>query len=162
MKPVMGLRRPMWKETMAMRAWAVANVPMISYVRPKVVRMSQQEVAVKIPLTRRTRNHLKSMYFGALNVGADLAGGFMALRHAQASGKKISFVFKDSQAQYLRRAEDDVVFTCEAGDAIRALVDRAIRTGERHELPVAIIATCNDEVVARFTLTLSLRAKQEA
>ncbi len=159
MKPVAWLADLMLKETLAMRAWAVANVPMIAYVRPKVVAMTPERVAVKIPLNRRTRNHLKSMYFGTLNVGADLAGGFMALRHAQASGKKISFVFKDSHAQYLRRAEEDVVFTCEAGAAIRGLVDKAVKTGERHELPVAIVATAGDEVVARFTLTLSLRAK---
>ncbi len=159
MKPVGWLGGLMWKETMAMRAWAMANVPMIGYVRPKVIEMTPQRVAVKIPLTRRTRNHLKSMYFGALNVGADLAGGFMALRHAQASGQKISFVFKDSKAQYLRRAEQDVLFTCEDGDAIRALVDKAIKTGERHELPVSITATAGAEVVAKFVLTLSLRAK---
>ncbi len=159
MKPVCSLLAAMWKETMAMRAWAVANVPMIAYVRPTIVSMSPQHISVRIPLTRRTRNHLKSMYFGALNIGADLAGGFIALRRAQESGKKISFVFKDSQAQYLRRAEGDVVFTCEAGDSIRALVDKAVKTGERHELPVAIVARVGDEIVARFTLTLSLRAK---
>lgn len=144
-----------------LRAWAMKNVPMIGYVRPRLVASSDESVTFRIPLTRRTRNHLKSMYFGALQVGADVAGGFMALRHAQNAGEPISFVFKDAQANFLRRAEADVDFTCQDGAAIQRMVDTAIRTGERHELPVRIEATAGDEVVARFTLTLSLKPKRK-
>ncbi len=150
----------MLKETLGMRLWAAKNVPMIAYLRPRIDQVDDDVVAVTIPLTRRSKNHLRSMYFGALQVGADVAGGFMALRHAQQAGRPISFVFKDAKASFVRRAEADVTFTCHDGAAIRQLVDKALRTGERHELPVHIEATAAGETVARFTLTLSLKAKQ--
>ncbi len=149
----------MLKETLLLRAWAAKNVPMIGYLKPKLVHQDDDSVTVRIPLRRRSKNHLKSMYFGALQVGADVAGGFMALRHAQKAGQPISFVFKDAQASFLRRAEADVDFTCQDGGAIQRTVDKALRTGERVEVPVHIEAIAAGETVARFTLTLSLKAK---
>ena len=56
-----------------------------------------------------------------------------------------------------------MLFTCEDGEAIGALVSRAIGSGEREELPVRIVATVPDklgeEPVADFTLTLSLKRR---
>ncbi len=42
-------------------------------VSPKAARTDNQHAEVKIPLKRRTKNHLISMYFGVLAVGADVA-----------------------------------------------------------------------------------------
>ncbi len=151
-----GPRDAVFKETLALRAWAAKNVPMIGYVRPKVTHVDDDGVTICIPLTRRTKNHLRSMYFGALQVGADLAAGFMALRHAKGP---ISFVFKDADAKFVRRAEADVEFACRDGPAIRQTVDEALRTGKRTEVPVHVEATAAGEVVAQFTLTLSLKAQ---
>lgn len=142
---------------MLLRLWAARNVPLIAHVRPRVLVASDDEAQIVIPLRRRTRNHLGSMYFGALQIGADLAGGYLALRHAR--GQRMSFVFKDAHASFLRRPEQDVRFTCQDGASVKAVVQKALTTGERHEVPVVVVARCGDEVVARFTLTLSLKAK---
>ncbi|HEY8887948.1 MAG TPA: DUF4442 domain-containing protein, partial [Gallionella sp.] len=57
--------------TLGLRLFGFAKIPMMLYVRPSVMEISNERVVVRIPLTRRTRNHLGSMYFGALSVGAD-------------------------------------------------------------------------------------------
>ncbi|GAM75988.1 hypothetical protein JCM19241_286 [Vibrio ishigakensis] len=49
--------------------------------------IDEARVEVKIPLRRRTKNHLNSMYMGALVVGADVAGGFLAAMKAQNQGQ---------------------------------------------------------------------------
>jgi hypothetical protein len=51
------------------------KIPLIGYTSPKLISIDSQSVQVKIKLRRRTKNHLSSMYFGALAVGADIAGG---------------------------------------------------------------------------------------
>ena len=51
------------------------KIPMIRYTKPKLLMINDDDVRVKIKLRRRTKNHLNSMYFGALSVGADIAGG---------------------------------------------------------------------------------------
>ena len=55
------------------------------------------------------------MYFGVLSVGADITGGFLAMKYIRASKSKISLIFKDFHADFLKRAEGDVHFLCSEG-----------------------------------------------
>lgn len=150
-------------ETTRLRLWTLAKIPLLFFLRPSVVEASASRTVIRIPLTRRSRNHLGSMYFGSLCAGADLAGALTAMRRIDASGRRISLIFKDVKAQFFKRAEGDVLFACEDGDAVAGLVARAIESGERVELPVRIVATVPDklgaEPVAEFVLTLSLKRR---
>ena len=59
------------------------KIPVIGYVAPKLLELDDNTVKVKIRLRRRTKNHLNSMYFGVLAVGADLAAGAHAFYYAK-------------------------------------------------------------------------------
>ena len=145
-----------------MLLFGLTRIPLIFYCRPKVVSISDTRFEVKIKLNRRTKNHLNSMYFGVLSVGADVTGGFLAMKFIQASKSHISLIFKDFHADFLRRAEGDVHFICEDGSAIKDLIEVAEKTGERQNLPLNIIATVptiSDKPVATFILTLSIKKK---
>jgi acyl-coenzyme A thioesterase PaaI-like protein len=150
-------------ETMRLRLWTLFRIPLLFFLRPSVVEASAERTIVRIPLTRRSRNHLGSMYFGALCAGADLAGALTAMRRIEASGRRVSLIFKDVRARFLRRAEGDVLFVCEDGAAVAALVARTIESGEREELPVTIVARvpadAAEEPAAEFVLTLSLKRR---
>jgi acyl-coenzyme A thioesterase PaaI-like protein len=151
------------RNTAFVRVFGLTKVALILYVRPWVLELSDEGVRIRIPLNRRTRNHMKSMYFGTLAIGADLAGGLIAVKQIYSRKLPLSFVFKDFNAQFLKRPEADVVFTCKDGKAVKDLVDRAMESGERVYFPLEIVATCpsklGDEPVAKFTLTLSLKKK---
>jgi acyl-coenzyme A thioesterase PaaI-like protein len=150
-------------ETTKLRLWTLAKIPLLFFLRPSVVEADEGRTVIRIPLSRRSRNHLGSMYFGALCAGADLAGALTAMRRIDASGRRISLVFKDVKAQFFKRAEGDVLFSCEDGEAVAGLLRRAIESGEREELPVRIVATVpgklGTEPVAEFVLTLSLKRR---
>ncbi len=154
------------KNTFYLRAFGLTQVPMLFFISPSVVELSEKRCEVRVPLTRRSSNHLGSMYFGALAAGADCAGGLMAMRLIQTEAKnQISLVFKDFHADFLKRAEGDTHFICEQGEEIRALVEKALATGERQSLPVRVTAVVPshsaEEPVAQFTLTLSLKNKKK-
>jgi acyl-coenzyme A thioesterase PaaI-like protein len=150
-------------ETTRLRLWTLTKIPLLFFLRPSVVEVSARRTVIRIPLSRRSRNHLGSMYFGALCAGADLAGALTAMRRIEASGRRISLIFKDVQAQFFKRAEGDVLFSCEDGEAVAGLVQRAIESGEREEIPVSVVATVPEklgsEPAARFVLTLSLKRR---
>ena len=139
------------------------KIPLIGYVRPRLLQVDDKRMVVKIPLRRRTKNHLGSMYFGALSIGADLAGAFQAFYIADKRNSKISLAFKDFQANFIRRPESDVYFISEAGQQIEEMVDETIRTKERVTKGIRIDAVINypdnPEVVAEFTLGLSVKDK---
>jgi len=149
--------------TFKLRTFGFFKIPLIFYVSPSIEEFNNERIVVRIPLKRHTRNHLKSMYFGVLATGADCAGGFMAMRLIQESSQKVSLLFKDFKAEFLKRAEGDVLFTCEDGSAIRALVDKALTSDDRVDLTVHVTATVpsllGSEPVALFELTLSLKKR---
>src|SRR4051794_40679439 len=86
------------RATAKLRVVGLFKVPVLFFLSPSVVEFNDYRCVVKIPLTRRSKNHLGSMYFGALAAGADAAGGLIAWKLGDefaAKGRKISLVFKD-------------------------------------------------------------------
>jgi acyl-coenzyme A thioesterase PaaI-like protein len=154
------------KTNLALKAFFFFKVPMIHWTGAKVTELNDQRCVVTIPLKRRNRNHLNSMYFGVLAVGADCAGGLLAFHWIRKIDPRVSLVFKDFKADFLRRPEGDVTFTSEDGPRMRALVEKVVATGERQHDTVTVIARCpdrsGDEPVAEFRLTISLKGKPSA
>ena len=163
MKRLLGLIPENCLATIILRYFGFLKIPLLFFVRPTVIKLSDDIVVVKIPLSRRTRNHLGSMYFGALTIGADCAAGLIAMKRIQESPKNISLIFKSLKAEFLKRAEGDVYFMCNQGRQISDLVSAAEASDQRVESPIDVIATVPDQFqedpVARFTLVLSLKRK---
>jgi acyl-coenzyme A thioesterase PaaI-like protein len=154
----------MLKETALVRLLGL-RIPALLFCSPSVLELDDDGCAVGIPLGWRTRNHLGSMYFGVLCAGADLAAGLNAFRLIRTSHREVNLVFADVKAEFLKRADGDVVFRSRQGREVAAAMKQAEETGERVTLPIEIVATVpkkyGDEAVARFTLGLSLKKKSE-
>jgi Domain of unknown function (DUF4442) len=154
------------KETALVRLLGL-RIPVLLFLGPRVLELDDAGCAVEIPLNWRTGNHLiGAMYFGALCAGADLAGGLNAARLIYGKPRRdLKLVFADLRAEFLKRADGDVVFRSRDGRRVAAAVQEADETGERVTLPIEIVATVPkkyaDEPVARFTLGLSLKRKGE-
>lgn len=149
-------------ETLLLRLFALSKIPLLFYVGLTIVEMSAERMIVRIPLNRRTRNHLGAMYFGALCIGADVAPGAYAIALIRKSGLPIAMVFKDFQAEFLKRAEGDVHFICNQGKEVAALVEQAAASGDRVEKQfevIAVVPAKSAEPVAKFKLTLSLKRR---
>jgi acyl-coenzyme A thioesterase PaaI-like protein len=158
------------KHTLQIRGVTLVKIPLLFFVSPYVVEVNESRAEIRIPLSWRTKNHLGSMYFGALAIGADAAGGLIAWRlideankHLREAGQneRMDLVFKDFKAEFLKRPEGDVHFVCEEGRQIKDLVTKALKGGERESMPVHITARVpsklGDEPVAQFILTLSVK-----
>lgn len=136
------------------------KIPLINFCRPRLIEMNDTTVKVKIKLRRRTKNHLKSMYFGALAVGADVAAGIHAFYFAEKSGKKVSFAFKGVKAEFLKRAESDITFVSTEGELVQKAFDSSADSGERVNQPINVIAyNTQQEEVATFEMIVSVKVK---
>ncbi|HAZ12592.1 MAG: DUF4442 domain-containing protein [Bdellovibrionales bacterium GWA2_49_15] len=153
----------LFKDTLFLRSFSLFNVPMLFFIGPRVVELTETTAIIEIPLNYRTKNHLGAMYFGVLAAGADCAGGVAAMKMIYESGQPVSLVFKNFSAEFLKRAHGNVRFVCTQGEEIKELIQKAIATQERQELPLKIEAFCPGkfvEPVARFVLTLSVKLKK--
>ena len=138
----------------------VFKIPMLWYVRPKLLELNEERVVAKIRLRRRTKNHLNSMYFGALAVGADVAAGIFAFYFADLLGKKVSFAFKGINGEFIKRAETDITFICDQGELVKKAMDKSKETGERVNEMVKVIAyNTSKEPVAEFDMIVSVKVK---
>ncbi|MFT5480591.1 MAG: acyl-coenzyme A thioesterase PaaI-like protein [Bacteroidia bacterium] len=135
------------------------KIPLIGFCRPRIEEISESSISVKIPLNRRTRNHVKSMYLGVMTVGADLASGFLAYYLLETKGLTAAPVFKSLKAEYFKRAEDAVYFVCNEGQTIQSMIQTMEATKERVNQMITVKAVCKDELVAQFEMELSMKLR---
>lgn len=148
------LRKMRWKLFLL----GLVKIPIIGFVRPKLISVNSDEIAISISLRRRTKNHLNSMYFGALAVGADVAAGILAFYHSEIHNKNISLAFKGMNAQFLKRAESTIRFVCSEGKILENMVMNSINSGERQNESVTVYAVNEqNENVAIFEMIVSLK-----
>ena len=78
------------------------------------------------------------------------------------SDKKIVPIFKDFYADYYKRAEGDVHFVCNEGvkikEMLKEVIEKNVRVNEKINVNAYVPDKLGDEVVAKFSLTLSLKA----
>jgi hypothetical protein len=151
------------KETAMLTVLGITKIPMLAFLTPRVMRVDESGCEVKIPLSYRSKNHMGSMYFGALSCGADLAGGLNAAMAIREKYKGVQLIFKDVKGEFLKRPDGDVHFTSSAGREVLEALDTTTRTGERITVPVNVVVTVpqkyGDEAVARYVVGLSLKMK---
>lgn len=149
--------------TVQLQAFGLTQVPLLFMVLPKVEHIDDTKARVRINLNWLTRNHLKSMYFGTQAIGADCVVAVLALHVVQRlKGVQVVPVFKNFEANFLKRAESDVAFICDEGQKIWTMVEAAHKTGQRVTDSIAaraVNAKNHEEVYSQFSLGLSVKIK---
>jgi hypothetical protein len=155
--------------TAMIRFYGVTLNPLVAIVSPTILEMNDHKTVLKVPLNYITRNHLNTMYFGALNIGAELGIAALAFKLTREfalrspTGEKIDFIFKDFKAQYFKRAEGDVHFICEENQIVIDQIKEAEHSSERitRALKAYAVVPSRDplEKIAEFDLTLSVRRR---
>lgn len=163
----LGLTTSFWNKDLLrenLRLWAFSflKIRMLFFLRPRMVDTNLDRCVVRIPLRWRSKNHLNSMYFGAICAGVDAAGGFLALKVISSKRAKVALIFKDIHGDFLKRAESAVYFVCADGEKIGRITDETMKTGQRVSEVIhvnAYVKTSDNlfEQVARFTATMSLK-----
>ena len=158
-----------FKINVFLRVYTWIKIPLIGFCSPKLMELTDRRLVLKIPLGYRTRNHLKSMYFGALAIGAEMSIVLIAIlkikEHTDAGGDRIDFVFKDFKIDFLKRPDGDVHFISDDIQTVVAQVGEAKNSLERINKTMkgyAVVPSIDpNERVAEFELTLSLKRRPQ-
>jgi acyl-coenzyme A thioesterase PaaI-like protein len=136
------------------------KIPMLGYTGLKLIDINDTKVIAQIKLKRKTKNHLNSMYFGALAVGADVAAGIHAFYFANVYEKKVSFAFKGMSCEFIKRAESDCMFISEDGKKVEDAILESIETGDRVNTTTVVKAYDKEnDLVATFEMIVSVKCK---
>ena len=150
------------KNTLSLWSWCFLKVPMIFSVKPWVFQLNNSLAAVYLPFFYFNKNHIKSMYMGSLVAAADITAGLFAMHIAKQKKCTPLLVFKDVQANFIKRAEAHTLFICKDKEKIEQLIEEALSTNKRCDKTISGNAYCPktfaDKEIAEFKMTLSIRA----
>lgn len=143
--------------TLKVRAFGLLRVPLLFLTSPKVLRLDQESCELEIPFRKIVKNHLGSLYFGVFAIGADACVGLAAFDEIEKSGQPISLIFQSFRADFLKRAEGPTRFVFSKKNQMREFVKQVAQSNERMSQAFECIALVDNEMVAKFELTLSLK-----
>lgn len=153
------------KATVFLNLYGLFKIPLVFFCTPRVIESTAQKFVVKIPLNYRTRNHVHSMYFAALAVGSELSVAAPAVLEITEGMHKIDFIFKDFQAQFLKRGDGDVHFICEEVHEVVSLIKQATTNPQRLEKKIkgyaVVPAISATEPIMTYELTLSVKNRSK-
>ena len=151
-----------FKLTALIQVFSLLKVPLLGLLRPKVIELSPQRSCVRLPLSFIAKNHVGSMYFGALAMGAELSVALKVVDSMQNQKTPVNFIFKDFNCQFLKRAMSDTDFCCDEVEKITALVEKALQSKQRVEerfngyaLPAK--SKSDEEKLMTYQITISIK-----
>jgi len=107
------------------------------------------------------QNPFKSMFWAVQGMAAELTTGAMMIDQIKDSGKKISMLVANNNANFSKKATGKITFVCADGDKIKEALDKTIATGEGQTLWMQSIGTNTDGVVvSTFNFEWTVRLKK--
>jgi len=124
----------------------------------RISSLSLERCEVTIPFKWRTQNPFKSIYFAAMAGAAELSTGALC-QLSQAGKGRYSMLVVDFRAEYYKKANQKITFTCAQGLELVAMID-SLAVGDSDKLTMISSGTNpQGEEVAKFFVTWSFKRK---
>ncbi len=124
----------------------------------KVEALDEKHCEVSLPYSWNTKNPFQSIYFAALAGAAELSTGALC-QLAMADRGKFSMLVVDFRAEYTKKANQKIRFTCQQGEEVANLLDRLKEDQSERLTMLAVGHNPQGEEVARFFVTWSFKKK---
>ncbi|WP_350292220.1 DUF4442 domain-containing protein [uncultured Croceitalea sp.] len=107
------------------------------------------------------QNPFKSMFWAVQGMAAELTTGAMVSSQISETGKKISMLVQNNNANFSKKATGKITFTCEDGHLIAEALERTIATGDGQTIWMEAVGVNKDGVVvSTFNFEWTVRLKK--
>ncbi len=126
----------------------------------RVEELSDSKATTVIKFGWLTQNPFRSMYFACQAMAAEMSTGLLVMNHTFNSSPSISMLIVKNQAVYFKKAVGKIVFTCNEGVVVQAMIAKAKSNveGVTQDLKSIGIDESGD-IVSEFIFTWSVKAK---
>ncbi len=119
-----------------------------------------EQAVVSLPYGWRSQNPFRSTYFAAQCAAGELSTGLLCMAHLQEQ-PPVSMLVTQVEAEFLKKADATLLFTCTAGQAVAALIRRVVQSGEAETLKMVSTGLLPDgQLAARISITWSFKLKK--
>jgi hypothetical protein len=126
-------------------------------IRP--VEVTETQCRVALPYRWRSQNPFRSIYFAAQCAAGEMASGLMALQDLR-KRPPCSMLVLRVEAEFYKKADQKMVFTCTEGALIRQTIDQTFETRTAQTVRALSVGTLPDGTeAAKVWVTWSFKAK---
>ena len=123
--------------------------------------LDDKKCIVKVKHRWINQNPFKSMFWAVQGMAAELTTGALLTSKIRESGKNISMLVANNNANFTKKATGIITFVCEEGHLIDSAIKKAIITGEGQTIWMNSIGTNNEGVqVSSFNFEWTIKVKQ--
>ncbi len=141
-------------------AFLFLKLPAAWFMGIRVLKISAEKCEVKLPFGWRSQNPFHSIYFAAQTAAGELSTGLLAQAHLQGQ-PPVSMLVVRAEAEFFKKASATVIFTCEEGEAVRAVIQKTLADGQGYEIKMTSVGRLPDgEIASKIYLTWSFRRKK--
>lgn len=139
----------------------LAKLPLGLFAGLRVRSLETDRCTTSLPYGWRTTNPFRSIYFAAQSMAAELSTGALAKLAVEASPASVAMLITGLEAEFGKKANAEVKFTCEDGEKIFAAVCEAAAGDEPVVVRAATVGRMGDGTeVSRFVFTWSFKRRQ--
>lgn len=138
------------------------KLPAAWWTGVRVSSFNAQKAEVKVRFKWINQNPFRSMFWAVQGMAAELATGVFFIELHSRKDIDISTLLVGTKAQFTKKAVGQITFSCEQGDQISALVEKALTSGQGEQIWVDAIGV--DEAgdrVAQFSFHWSIKQKSK-
>lgn len=154
--PFVLLVKQRWK----FNVFLLRQLPAAYFSGVRVVSITEESCAVTVPFKWFSQNPFRSTYFACLAMAAEMSTGILAMAHTYKSTPAVSMLVTQLSARYFKKATDITTFVCSDGEAMRAVIESAKKTGEGVCFTAKSVGrNAAGDVVAEFEIEWSFKSK---
>lgn len=122
--------------------------------------LDQKKAIVTVTHRWFNQNPFKSMFWAVQGMAAELTTGAMVIAQIRKTGKKISMLVQNNNANFSKKATGRITFTCDDGHLIADALEKTIATGEGQTIWMKSVGVNSDGIiVSTFNFEWTVRLK---
>ena len=136
------------------------QLPLAWVAGSRVRRIDAGCCAISMPYGWRNQNPFQSMYFAAQSMSAEMSTGMLCMLAIEHSGENIAMLVSDNKAQFTKKTNRHVTFTCNDGKKMFDAVAETCRTGEPVLVEMRTVGVMDNGVeVSNFSFTWTVKKR---
>ena len=143
-----------------MRLFLFSKLPAAWFMGIGVRSCDGQKAVVSLPYGWRAQNPFRSTYFAAQCAAGELSTGLLCLTHLQEQ-PPVSMLVTRVEAEFFKKADAMLLFTCTSGQEVEALIQRVVQSGAAESLAMVSSGSLPDgQLASRIIITWSFKLKK--
>lgn len=136
------------------------KLPAVWWMGVRLQYMDEGRAVVTVRHRWINQNPFKSLFWAVQGMAAELTTGALVMHQIRKSGKNISMLVANNNANFSKKATGKITFTCEDGPLIGEAVKKAIATGEGQTVWMRSIGVNEaGTVVSTFNFEWTIKVK---